>query len=74
MRIGLDRFGQHRAIHVGVATGLLQQGAPKPVMTPTRSVLLIEHGRASQARKALDDQTQRFPGDVGIDGPEASLH
>ncbi len=70
--VGGHRLGHDTPVHVRMAAGLPHEHSPQTVQVLGGVAPLGEHRAAGRVGKALDDDTQRLAGGVGIHRPEAN--
>ena len=64
--VGPLRFGEQRPVHVGMAPRLEHQRRPQVVAVLAHPFPLLEHRRALDVRKPVDDEPQRLAGRVRV--------
>jgi len=74
MRIARHRFGQQRAVHVGVSARFEDQRLAQVIEPFHGPGALFQHGPAVRRRHALDDEPKRLPGRMGVDRPDTMNH
>ena len=74
MRVAAHRFGEQRAVHVGVAARLEDKSLAQVIQALHGPGPLLEHRAAFRTRQAVDDEPQRLAGRVRVDGFNAMDH
>jgi hypothetical protein len=71
---GRHWFSEDCTAHIAVSSWFEQQGAPNLVRVTFHPVTFLHHRLPRRPWNAFDNQPQRLPGDVRIDGFQRLAH